>query len=127
MTPSGRSDGRSSRWTEHRRVRRVEFVTAAVESVRRTGPARVILAGIGAAADMAESHLSENDRDSVVAGRVTEPHRLTEAVVAHDATDVLLFDVTAFGSVYPEPLNSCLLYTSPSPRDRQKSRMPSSA
>ena len=26
-----------------------------------------------------------------------------------------------------EPLNNCLLYTSPSPRDRQKSRMPSSA
>ena len=30
--------------------------------------------------------------------------------------------------VKPEtPLNACLLYTSPSPRDRQKSRMPSSA
>ena len=27
----------------------------------------------------------------------------------------------------PAPLNGCLLYTSPSPRDRQKSRMPSSA
>ena len=27
----------------------------------------------------------------------------------------------------PKPYNSCLLYTSPSPRDRQKSRMPSSA
>jgi len=26
-----------------------------------------------------------------------------------------------------EQLKSCLLYTSPSPRDRQKSRMPSSA
>ena len=26
-----------------------------------------------------------------------------------------------------EALNVCLLYTSPSPRDRQKSRMPSSA
>ena len=26
-----------------------------------------------------------------------------------------------------EKLNACLLYTSPSPRDRQKSRMPSSA
>ena len=26
-----------------------------------------------------------------------------------------------------EQLNHCLLYTSPSPRDRQKSRMPSSA
>ena len=27
----------------------------------------------------------------------------------------------------PSDLSSCLLYTSPSPRDRQKSRMPSSA
>ena len=27
----------------------------------------------------------------------------------------------------PEPVKPCLLYTSPSPRDRQKSRMPSSA
>ena len=26
-----------------------------------------------------------------------------------------------------DPANTCLLYTSPSPRDRQKSRMPSSA
>ena len=34
-----------------------------------------------------------------------------------------------FGKVFPEPevLLTCLLYTSPSPRDRQKSRMPSSA
>ncbi|MEI4270798.1 TetR family transcriptional regulator [Klenkia sp. LSe6-5] len=38
MAATDRSDGRSSRWTEHRRARRVEFVTAAVESVRRTGP-----------------------------------------------------------------------------------------
>ena len=29
--------------------------------------------------------------------------------------------------VYLIPGNACLLYTSPSPRDRQKSRMPSSA
>ena len=28
---------------------------------------------------------------------------------------------------YPEWMSCCLLYTSPSPRDRQKSRMPSSA
>ena len=28
---------------------------------------------------------------------------------------------------YPDLQDSCLLYTSPSPRDRQKSRMPSSA
>ena len=30
-------------------------------------------------------------------------------------------------SNYAKQSNSCLLYTSPSPRDRQKSRMPSSA
>ena len=34
-----------------------------------------------------------------------------------------------FGRVYvsKEGINSCLLYTSPSPRDRTRSRMPSSA
>ena len=31
------------------------------------------------------------------------------------------------GSKIPSRCNTCLLYTSPSPRDRQKSRMPSSA
>ena len=29
--------------------------------------------------------------------------------------------------LYEKKANACLLYTSPSPRDRQKSRMPSSA
>ena len=32
-----------------------------------------------------------------------------------------------FGAMLGEHLEFCLLYTSPSPRDRQKSRMPSSA
>ena len=31
------------------------------------------------------------------------------------------------GKLIDDIVNSCLLYTSPSPRDRQKSRMPSSA
>ena len=30
-------------------------------------------------------------------------------------------------TIHPNTPNTCLLYTSPSPRDRQKSRMPSSA
>ena len=34
---------------------------------------------------------------------------------------------TGWGSFAAGAYNSCLLYTSPSPRDRQKSRMPSSA
>ena len=31
------------------------------------------------------------------------------------------------GKPYPNTPNTCLLYTSPSPRDRTRSRMPSSA
>ena len=37
-------------------------------------------------------------------------------------TDPLMADAT-----YIEPIHCCLLYTSPSPRDRTRSRMPSSA
>ena len=40
------------------------------------------------------------------------------------------FKITVFyynPNIYPESEYTCLLYTSPSPRDRQKSRMPSSA
>ena len=37
-------------------------------------------------------------------------------------------DITGLGRTKrPNTPNTCLLYTSPSPRDRQKSRMPSSA
>ena len=36
-------------------------------------------------------------------------------------------DVVAKSQGTANPYNICLLYTSPSPRDRQKSRMPSSA
>ena len=35
--------------------------------------------------------------------------------------------ITAISSAFFDKLNSCLLYTSPSPRDRTRSRMPSSA
>ena len=55
---------------------------------------------------------------------------LTE-LVAHKARNAfrlspspLLVEDT---SIYFEQWGNCLLYTSPSPRDRQKSRMPSSA
>jgi exopolysaccharide biosynthesis polyprenyl glycosylphosphotransferase len=73
---------------------------------RRQGPPRVVLVGESSALDLATSHLAETDRGALVVGRVTQPHLLSECVVEHDATDVLLLDVTAFGSVYPEPLNS---------------------
>ena len=43
------------------------------------------------------------------------------ALIVHDYTD----DYSHWNAA--ESLSDCLLYTSPSPRDRQKSRMPSSA
>ena len=39
----------------------------------------------------------------------------------------ILDDHKSLIDITPESPNTCLLYTSPSPRDRQKSRMPSSA
>jgi exopolysaccharide biosynthesis polyprenyl glycosylphosphotransferase len=73
---------------------------------RRNGAPRVVLVGEQESLRLAARHLVESDRDAEVVDRVRSPHLLTSAVTEHDATDVLLLDVTAFGSVYPEPLNS---------------------
>ena len=46
-----------------------------------------------------------------------------------DLTDVI-YDISPTDTPFMSTVaktNACLLYTSPSPRDRQKSRMPSSA
>ena len=47
-------------------------------------------------------------------------------LIAEDVCDEMDNGVGVIDEVMKE-LNTCLLYTSPSPRDRQKSRMPSSA
>ncbi len=75
-------------------------------AVRRQGPPRVVLVGEPDSIDLATRHLGESDRDAVVVDRVGSPLLLTASVTDNAATDVLLLDVTAFGSVYPEPLNS---------------------
>jgi exopolysaccharide biosynthesis polyprenyl glycosylphosphotransferase len=75
-------------------------------TLRRQGHPRVVLLGSPDVIELAAEHLYESDRSAIVADRVGKPHRLADSVIAHDATDVLLLDVTAFGSVYPEPLNS---------------------
>ena len=43
-----------------------------------------------------------------------------------EETEPLTLSINAKGEIFIQESN-CLLYTSPSPRDRQKSRMPSSA
>ena len=47
-------------------------------------------------------------------------------IVMKDLCDYMGIDHRATSSYHPQSM-LCLLYTSPSPRDRQKSRMPSSA
>lgn len=75
-------------------------------AVRRQGPPRVVLAGDPESIELAAEHLADSDKHAVVVDRVERPHRLTDSVTESDASDVLLLDVTAFGSVYPEPLSS---------------------
>ncbi len=75
-------------------------------AVRRQGPPRVVLVGEPASIELATRHLGESDRDAIVVDRVGSPELLTSAVSDNAATDVLLLDVEAFGSVFPEPLNT---------------------
>ena len=53
--------------------------------------------------------------------------RRTVANEACDAGRVLVNDKPAKASVQVKTGDTCLLYTSPSPRDTERSRMPSSA
>ena len=53
-------------------------------------------------------------------GRVTSRELITSAAI--EAIEMANISKNEIDTIY-----ACLLYTSPSPRDRQKSRMPSSA
>ena len=55
------------------------------------------------------------DRDGVVLQPIPYLHKASDALLVQGATELI------------RACNSCLLYTSPSPRDRTRSRMPSSA
>ena len=61
--------------------------------------------------------LSGTDRNGSVSGY--------DPKVTLNKGDTIIFDVDA--SRHPFYIKTCLLYTSPSPRDKRQSRMPSSA
>ena len=59
---------------------------------------------------------------------VFNSRKLTKNPVhVRDSVDIQKIMVTVWLAAFPAMFFGCLLYTSPSPRDRQKSRMPSSA
>ena len=62
----------------------------------------------------------------IVRGRLQHRSFEKDGVMRYYA-DVIASEVELFGSRDPSTPNTCLLYTSPSPRDRTRSRMPSSA
>ena len=57
--------------------------------------------------------------------RLIEPIQYTNGFALLSAPNT--FAKEAIERTLHNPITACLLYTSPSPRDRQKSRMPSSA
>ena len=70
-------------------------------------------------------------RESVTGHSYLEPHVPAAIPAIHTMLDMLAHTLKgkplAPLDAYGDSLKACLLYTSPSPRDRQKSRMPSSA
>ena len=72
---------------------------------RRMGPSRILLVGHGEAVDLATRHF-EQEPDAVVVGTVGRSVELFDRVHATGATDVLLLDLSAFESAFPEPLTA---------------------
>ena len=67
-----------------------------------------------------------------ISGAAEFPIITLDDVIENGTSDVIVPDVSSHASATDVTLRAyhaqfCLLYTSPSPRDRQKSRMPSSA
>ena len=68
---------------------------------------------------------------STIDGRITSPSIILVSGLVQgelNASEVVIEkEGSVNGSIFAEHLIICLLYTSPSPRDRTRSRMPSSA
>lgn len=72
---------------------------------RRQGPPRVVLVGSSDVAAAVTDQLALSDRAARVVATRTDTRDLVDTVHAHQATDVLLLDVDAFGHVFPQPLS----------------------
>ena len=77
---------------------------------------------ISAVANKIQNELEKSQRHQKAKEYKESPNQ--EPIVIDDEISIM---TTSTSNYTPHERNSCLLYTSPSPRDRQKSRMPSSA
>jgi len=73
---------------------------------RRQGPPRVVLVGSPDIARTVTEHLAQSDRAAKVVATRVDTSDLVDIVHTHQATDVLLLDVDAFGHVFPQPLGT---------------------
>jgi exopolysaccharide biosynthesis polyprenyl glycosylphosphotransferase len=73
---------------------------------RRRGPSRVVLVGNDSAVERARYHLGLGERDAVVVASAEATTGLFDLVRTTDATDILLLDLAAFESAFPEPLTA---------------------
>ena len=73
---------------------------------RRRGPSKVILVGNESAIFQARHHLGLRERDAVVVASSGSTSGLFDLVRTTDATDILLLDLAAFESAFPEPLTA---------------------
>ena len=78
--------------------------------------------------DSESDALRHHVRDFIADNKDHLPQPNSDFVTGHDAEfSRKLGSKGWIGMTWPAQYGGCLLYTSPSPRDRQKSRMPSSA
>ena len=74
------------------------------------------------------SCVDENESNADFVGTISEPTNISALVsITQDNTGLVTITPTGEGVVTFHVDYGCLLYTSPSPRDRTRSRMPSSA
>ena len=99
--------------------RRAEILDGALAVLAAQGMRGLTHRAVDAAAALPAGSTSYyfRSRGALVAGCV---RRLLERDLEQDVPE-------AEAAVPPAPLGDCLLYTSPSPRDKRQSRMPSSA
>ena len=89
------------------------------------------LASLALAAGTARGVISDEDKERMATALIKTPRHVKQALRLDESIEAMAFDFSKSKSAFYLGRGSqvpiCLLYTSPSPRDKRQSRMPSSA